>query len=262
MAASLLLYYHEFGDAAAGLVGPNFKIPPQNQRAITTLKDMAKEINKVGSMEELVIFLHGAPGALILDDENDDVRTYDLNEDAIKRAFASTKTQIKHIRFEGCSVGEDPKAMADFGRQFKAIDVSGFTWYHANANVVVNIPQGITADDFKKYLEKMGLARWLPPSAPSTAELASMARQQQVSKKLWLEWFQPFMEPTPPYADRDGALAAASHKQANFERLGSHDFKARGEAPKRTVSAKDAKKSEEPRPPFEYVTVNLSGKSG
>src|SRR6185437_14943887 len=89
-----------------GLVGPNFKIPPQNQRAITTLKDMAKEINKVGSMEELVIFLHGAPGALILDDENDDVRTYDLNEDAIKQAFASTKTQIKHIRFEGCSVGE------------------------------------------------------------------------------------------------------------------------------------------------------------
>jgi hypothetical protein len=262
MAASFMLFYHELQAAAEGLVGPNFNIPSQNQRSITSLKDMRKEIDKLGSIDELVIFLHGAPGALILEDDNGDVRQYSLNEDAISQAFASTKAQIKRIFFEGCSVGEDPKAMADFGRLFKATEVSGFTWFHGNANIAVTIPKGIGADDFRKYLDKVGLARWLPPSAPSTAALASMAREHQWSAKLWLEWFQVVMEPTAPYADRDGALAAESHKQSNFDRLGRHDFAARGEAVKRTVAAKDAKKSDAPRPSFEYVTVSLSGKSG
>jgi hypothetical protein len=175
---------------------------------------MARELDKLGAMEDLVIYLHGAPGSLILEDENGDVRTYSLDEEAIKQAFASTKAKIKRIFFEGCSVGEDPKAMADFGRLFKASEVSGFTWFHWTNDVVVTIPKGIAADDFKKYLEKMGLARWLPPSAPSMAELASMARAHEWPKKLWLEWFQPDMVETAPYADREGRWRPfpASHR--------------------------------------------------
>ena len=257
MAGKRLLFYPKLRDAAEGIVGPYWRIGPHDQQAISTLKDMVNEIDKQKSLDELVIFLHGYTGGMMLDDDDDNDKGYDLEDEAVTQAFAKTKTQIERIRFEGCWVGENPKAMAVFGRLFNAREVSGFTWVHATNNIAVTIPKGIKADEFKIFLEKKGLAKWLVPSSPSMTELVSMARSKDASKKLWLEWFQPTLDTKPPYEDQDGKLAADSGKRPNFERLGVHNYMVRSEARSRTVSAKDAKLSDAPRPPFEYVTVKL-----
>ena len=257
MAGKRLLFYPELRDAALGIVGPQWKIGPKDQQAISTLNDMVKEINKQTSLDELVLFLHGYTGGMMLDDDDEREKGYSLEDEAIKQAFAKTKTKIERIRFEGCWVGESPPAMAAFGRLFNAQEVSGFTWVHVTNSIDVTIPEGIKADGLKTFLEKQGLAKWLAPNTPAMTALASTARTKNASAKLWLEWFRPTLETSPPYADQDGNLAAASGKRPNFERLGAHDFEVRSAARSRTVAVKDAKVSTAPRPPFEYVTVKL-----
>jgi len=154
MAGKRLLFYPKLRDAAEGIVGPYWRIGPHDQQAISTLKDMVNEIDKQKSLDELVIFLHGYTGGMMLDDDDDNDKGYDLEDEAVTQAFAKTKTQIERIRFEGCWVGENPKAMAVFGRLFNAREVSGFTWVHATNNIAVTIPKSIKADEFKLFLKR------------------------------------------------------------------------------------------------------------
>jgi hypothetical protein len=112
MAGKRLLFYPKLQDAAQGIVGPYWRIGPHDQQAISTLGDMVKEIDKQKSLDELVIFLHGYTGGMMLDDDDGNDKGYNLEDEAVTQAFAKTKTQIERIRFEGCWVGESPKAMA------------------------------------------------------------------------------------------------------------------------------------------------------
>jgi len=252
-----LLFYPELREPAQEIVGPYWKIGPSDQQGISTLRDMVKDIDAQKSLDELVIFLHGYTGGMMLDDDDGDSKGYDLSEKAVADAFAKTKTPIDHIRFEGCWVGDGPADMAAFGRLFNAQDVSGFTWVHWSNDITVTIPKGITAADLTTFLDKKGLGKWLAPTTAPMAQLASMARTKDTPKKLWLEWFQATLDKKPPYEDQDGNLAAASGKQSNFQRLGIHNYKLRSDAQSRSVLAKNAKPSAGGHPTFEYVTVKL-----
>ena len=257
MAGKRLLFYPELREEAQEIVGPYWKIGRDDQQEISTLSDMVKQIDKQKSLDELVIFLHGYTGGMMLDDDDGNSKGYDLGEQAVTQAFAKTKTQIEHIRFEGCWVGEGPVDMAVFGRLFNARDVSGFTWVHWSNDITVTIPKGLTANDLKAFLDKKGLAKWLAPTAPPMTQLASMAQSKDAPKRLWLEWFQATLDKKPPYEDQDGKLAADSGKRSNFQQLGVHNYKVRSDARARTVLAKDAKPSDAGHSAFEYVTVKL-----
>lgn len=252
-----LLFYPELREPALEIVGPYWKIGPRDQQGISTLGDMVKDIDKQKSLDELVIFLHGYTGGMMLDDDDGNSKGYDLGEEAVTQAFAKTKTQIEHIRFEGCWVGDGPGDMAKFGHLFNARDVSGFTWVHWSNDITVTIPKGLTAEDLTAFLDKKGLAKWLAPTTAPMAQLASLARTKDAPKKLWLEWFQATLDKKAPYEDQDGNLAADSGRPSNFQRLGVHNYKIRSDARSRTVLAKDAKPSAGGHPNFDYVTVKL-----
>lgn len=245
MAAKLFLYLSELRESAPWVAAIS-KVDPKQRQAIEDLEDMAKEIGGYKSLDELVIYTHGYSGGIMLGGE-----AYTLSEAKLARAFANKKTQVNHIRFEGCWVGEGPVDMAAFGRLFDAVDVSGFTWAHWSVNdAELTLPKGTTVDALQRLQGKeftSPIAPWLapPPATPPLAQLASMARERPVTKTLPLEWFQYTLDVKPPYADN------------NLQRLGRHTYKVRRDAANRGVKAKDAQNSSDPVPPFEYVTVTL-----
>ena len=201
---------------------------------------MVKAIGQNGTFDDLVIFAHGVPGGIILDDA-----AYALDEAALAKELGKTKAKVKHIRFEGCWVGLSPVEMAAFGRIFGATDVSGFTWVSWTGEATVTIPKGIKAPDLTKFLQKQNLEKWLMPGSPSVQVLASMARNADAKKTLPLLWYQATLNRKPPYEGN------------NFAQGGSHSYKARGDAVDRTVAAAKAVNNTEPVAPFEYVTVTL-----
>lgn len=223
---------------AAAAMAAIWGIDAKRSKEINTWVNLAKEIGQHQKLDELVLDYHGWPGGILLDDGG-----FTLTEPQVPKYFGKVKTKIEHIRFEGCWVGEAPDAMAAFGRLFDAQAVSGFTWACWSNEIEVTLPKGITAADLKKHLA--AFETWLMPGTPSIAQLASMARQREVKKKLALLWYQYSTDEKPPYANN------------NFQRLGRHSYKTRADATARTIDAKNAKTSESPSPPFEYVTVKL-----
>jgi hypothetical protein len=237
MATSLFLFGSDQRRAASALAAI-WKIGRDQQKELDTLAEVAKEIGKHKNLDRLILYYHGMPGGIILDDVG-----AKLSEPEISKAFAKTSTKIEHIGFEGCWVGEAPDEMAAFGRLFGAKDVSGYTWTCWNNEIEVTIPKGVTAKGLKDVLKLY--EPWLIPGSPPVAQLASMAGRGDVKKKLLMFWYQYSLDEKPPYVND------------NYKKLGSHSYKTRADAAQRTVQAKDAKTSDVPLPPFEYVTVKL-----
>ena len=206
-------------------------IGAKEQKEISTLDDMVKEISQHRTLDELVIFAHGVPGGMILEDE-----AFALDEAKLAKELGKTKTKVKHIRFEGCWVGLSPVEMAAFGRIFSATDVSGFTWVSWTGEATVTIPKGVRAQALTKLLKDQNLEQWLMPGSPSVQVLASMARSADAKKTLPLLWYQATMNRKPPYEGK------------NFAQGGRHSYKARGEAVNRTVAAAKAVNNTSPSP--------------
>ncbi len=238
--SKLFLYLSELKGFAASGLAAIWGIGAKEQTEISTLDDMAKAIGQQSALDELVIFAHGVPGGLILEDA-----AYALDEAVLAKELGKTKTKVQHIRFEGCWVGESPVEMAAFGRIFGATDVSGFTWVSWTGEATVTIPKAIKAQDLSKFLQAQNLEKWLMPGSPSVQVLSSMARSAQAKKTLPLLWYQATLNRKPPYEGN------------NFAQGGRHSYGARGEATKRTVAAAKAQNNKAPVAPFEYVTVTL-----
>src|SRR5260370_40119564 len=120
--AKLLLFLPELQEEAT-VIAAVHKIGLKERKAIDSLDEMAKAISEHKNLEELVIFLHGFRGGMMLGGN-----AYALDDGAVSKAFAKKTTKAEHIRFEGCWVGEEPEPMAVFGRFFDGKTASGFTW--------------------------------------------------------------------------------------------------------------------------------------
>lgn len=241
MAGKLFLYLSELKGVPASGLAAIWGIGAKEQKQFDTLEDMVKAIGQNGTLDELVIFAHGVPGGIILDDA-----AYGLDDEVLAKELGKTKSKAKHIRFEGCWVGLSPIEMAAFGRIFGAVDVSGFTWVSWTGEATVTIPKGIKAPDLGKFLQKQNLEKWLMPGSASVQVLASMARTAEAKKTLPLLWYQATLNRKPPYEGN------------NFAQGGSHSYHSRSEATKRTVTAAKAVNNQDPVAPFEYVTVTLT----
>jgi hypothetical protein len=240
MAGKLFLLLPEFRGIVAQTIAGIWGIASQDQKEISTLDDMAKEIGRHKALDDLVIFVHGTGGGMMLDDAN-----YGLTDAALAKALTKQKTVIQNIRFEGCWMGENPADMVVFGQLFGAKTISGFTWACWTSEVNVTIPKGISAKDLAKFLKDQNMEKWLMPGTPTIPVLASMAKGGDVKKTLPMMWYQYSLDMKPPYVDN------------NFAKLGRHTYGARGDVAKVAVAAKSAKNSTAPSPPFEYVTVTL-----
>src|SRR4051812_33632175 len=99
---NLLLYSNNpvFRDYASA-IGGVWKVGAREQRAFESLADMAREIGKYQFIDQLVIFTHGFSGGISLEDGHDWI----LSDKEVREALAKVKTQVDHIRFEGCWVG-------------------------------------------------------------------------------------------------------------------------------------------------------------
>jgi hypothetical protein len=245
--AKLLLYLSELWKEVT-VIGAIHKIGPKEQTAIDSLAEMAKAISAHKNLEELVIFVHGFTGGMMLGDD-----AYSLDEEPVAKAFAKKTTKVEHIRFEGCWVGEAPNKMATFGRLFDAKTVSGFTWVHWLNQITINLPHGTTTKSLETVLKSVSgttssLLPWIPPppGGPALAQLASMASTGNAQATVPLEWFQYGLEEHQPFMDN------------NIQHLGKHTYKVRTDATQKTVQAKDAQPYTQPIPPFDYVTVVLT----
>jgi hypothetical protein len=244
---NLLLYsdnptFRMFAPAVAGI----WKVGVKEQKAFKSLQDIVREIGKHQFLDQLVIYTHGFTGGILTEDGH----AYGLDDEAIVKAFAKLKTQVDHIRFEGCWVGEGAARMRDFGRLLRAIDVSGYTWTHVDCAVSITIPRGATIAAVESLVRPYW--KWLAPFPPeSVARLASMARIHDVKMTLLTEWFKYSIEediPRPPWE--------VNGKGQDMV-LGPHGYKRRAQAEQRIVQAKDAENSTDPSPPLQYVTVEL-----
>jgi hypothetical protein len=180
----------------------------------------------------------------------EDGHNFTLSDKEVSTALAKVKTQVDHIRFEGCWVGNGPHHLLHFGRLLRAIDVSGYTWEHVDGAVTVTIPRGATAGSVESLVRPYW--KWLAPFPPtSVTQLASMAQNHSVTKTLLVEWYKfadDGEDPPPPWVVQGRSQDLG---------LGPHGYKRRSEATKHVVQPKDAKPNEEPAPPFEYVTVEI-----
>jgi hypothetical protein len=230
----------------APVIGGIWKVGAKEQKAFKSLADMVREIGKHPFLDQLVIFTHGFRGGIALEDRH----SYNLNDEEVTKAFAKVKTQVDHIRFEGCWVGEGAADMGDFGRMLRAIDVSGYTWEHVDGATTITIQRGATAASVESLVRPYW--KWLAPFPPeSINRLASLARNHDVNMTLRTEWYKYAIEEDIPRAPWE-----VNGKGQDMV-LGPHGYKRRSQAEQRIVQAKDAENSTDPSPPFEYVTVQL-----
>jgi hypothetical protein len=253
----LFLFLDEFKGFAAQGVARILNVDPKDQVAIVTLADMARQIHKQDFWEEVILFVHGFAGGILVDGQG-----LDLDGEEIRQAFPKNRvggkdasfpndliTYIKNIRFEGCWIGEDPKRMATFGKLFDAQTVSAFNWTMNTDSVTVTIPRGSTAASLQGVLTKF--ERWIMPGSPTIPVLASMARTRDTTVKLPLMWYRYALEDDPD---------KAPFVKDNFERMGRHTYAIRSEATEREIAAERAvSNAGDPSPPFEHVTVRLRG---
>ena len=214
-----------------------WRIDHKHHKVAETLKALAAEIGRHEKLEELVLCYHGVGGGIIVGEEE-----YKLSEPEFAKAFAKTKTRIDTIRFEGCWVGEEPDEMAAFGALFGSRCVSGFTWSSWDSIITLHIPAHASADAMKQAIAPY--EKWFVPGDPVMSRIAAKTKHGG-NQPVSLLWYQYAWDTHPPYLDD------------NYKKLGAVSYKARGQATKRSVAAKDAKPSNSPHPPFEYVTVML-----
>lgn len=241
MPEDLLLY--DVTDAAiaasAAEVGALWKIDKKRQRQMEDLDDLAKKIRAFKRLDTLVIYTHGIEGGILLAG-----KAYNLSDKEISDALAKVSTVVDHIRFEGCHVGVDPLEMAAFGRLLKATHVSGFTWAHYSGSVEVTIKKGSSKSDLKTLDV---YKKWITPGTPTIEAIATKARTRDIKWTFLTEWYQFHLEP----------LSFAPYIDNNYSKYGRMTYKVRADAEKITVDVKDAKRSDSPVPPFQYVTVKL-----
>jgi hypothetical protein len=183
MADDLFVFHSELQNVAPA-IARIWGIGNQDQKSADKVPDLAKEITSRKQIERLILFYHGYPGGIILDDYG-----VSLSDKVLADAFAKSTTKIEHIGFEGCWVGEAPDEMAAFGRLFGNADVSGFTWTTWTGEITVDIPKGVTPDGMSKVLKPF--EPWLMPGSPTIAQLASMSRSADAKATLKMLWYRP-----------------------------------------------------------------------
>jgi hypothetical protein len=241
---NLLLFSPELREFAP-VVGGIWNVGVKEQKEVESLDDIVEELGKHQSIDQFVIFTHGYPGGMMLEDGN----AYTLTDEKVTKAFAKLKnTRAEHIRFEGCWVGEAPEAMAAFGALLHAATVSGYTWEHMYSNITVTIPKKVTAAALETAIKPYW--KWRAPFPPvSVTQLASMAQTHEAKRPLMMEWYK--------YAEISSRAKPPWEVAGQDVGLGPRGYKTRSQATQRSVKAKDAKRSTDPVPPFEYVTVEL-----
>jgi hypothetical protein len=248
--ANLFLYSPEL-KAMAWWIAGIWKIDTRDQKPFSSLNDMAREIGRYEFLDQLVIFCHGAPGQISLQDGNN----YKLSEPAVAKAFAKVKTQADHIRFEGCWVGADPDEMAAFGLLLRAVDVSGFTWEHFEGAVSVTIPRGVKPEQVEKLLAQYW--RWRAPFPPVSFQyLASLSRNSDAKYTLSLEWFKQYdisSNPKRPWeVEGMGGLAPRGFKIRSQAENCILQYK------NGAVQRNDGKTGDHPIDQFSYITVKMN----
>ena len=159
-------------------------------RTADSWEKLLKVLLEYESVERLVLYFHGTPGAMIIGGDDRDL-------DAVATSlFAGQKLPkvTGELVFEGCSIAENAGKIVPFAKLFSAPKVTAWNHFHVNAVLEVRVKRGNTAKDVEKALADY--ADYLIPNSPNAAELARTSG----TKKLVIEWFRiDYSEdPLPP----------------------------------------------------------------
>jgi hypothetical protein len=136
---------------------------------IGTWGELATEIKKYSTVDNLVFAFHGYDGGMTVGD-----RVYDLDDKFVLGLFDRTTTKADKISFVNCRVGNGPGKMRNFAKLFKAKSVSGYTWWLIKQTIKANIPKGAT---------EAAIAKTLEPYIPYSVEMIPAAKTLVVQTK-------------------------------------------------------------------------------
>lgn len=210
-------------------------------QTVNSWQEMAILLREYQSIDQLVLWFHGSPGALEIGSEN-------KNLNQVSSLFTGQKPKVKEINFEACSVAEAPENLVPFARLFKASKVTAWNYFCISLLVELQIPKGVDVDFVENQLAPY--KGYLLSGTPAYSELS-----KKPGKHFFLvEWFRKEDDNTPlPPPPKLGEI-----DNRNMT------FKPRSAAKKRRIiSDKVMKLREEYAKPgvleFEHVIIEISG---
>lgn len=199
---------------------------------VNSWKQLKTKICRYKRLATLILFAHGP-------DLEFGGEIKGIGGKIVNKLFASCKTKIDKIEFEGCWVGEKPNEMAAFAQLFSAKSASGFTWASATAPIDIELPKGTSVKGVRSALKPY--SRYL--INPDYGSLAARAKRRDAKVRVWMHWFNPDADENQPPSGEDAMLAK--------------NYKPRSAADEVEVTASSAKKTSAPVTPFQHVTVTL-----
>jgi hypothetical protein len=140
-------------------------------------------LEKYETIRQLVLFMHGTPGSLVIGDVNRGLES--IAAEWKDRRLPKVNDQID---FEACSVGEGADKVVEFARLFKAPRFTAWNHFHVIGEMRVDIPKNPDAESLKQLKQKLArLSTYFIPGTPSAEDLTS---QRPSKHTLGVEWFR------------------------------------------------------------------------
>ena len=159
--------------------------PGATARGVNTLDEFVALIGGFEKITRLIVFTHGAPGTIDLD------QFYRIDGQEVRDAFAGRRpTYVGHIYFEGCNVGADPAAMYTFGDLIRAAKVQGMSWWHYIKRDTLTIGEkATTAKAIRESVPDLARVEKFIVERGVTDPLAHYAKKI-ATHEVMIEWFR------------------------------------------------------------------------
>lgn len=214
-------------------------------KIVESWEDLAKNLQEFASINLLVLYFHGARGALTIGSKYVDL------DDAAKRFFKDKDKlpKINQLDFQACNVAEGIAKTVPFAKMFKASQVTAWNYYHVMMPVSVPpIPKGV---DPKEVDVKLAAFKdWLLENTPP----ASVLVKEGGEHILGAEWFRvdddPGNLPQARLGEPDGRPKIFKRRRDKREVV----LKTNEE-----VNSLPKKYADRVSRPFDHVTIDLTG---
>ena len=137
-------------------------------RKVKNESDLIKLLRSFTSVRRLVILLHSAPGAIMLDGNY-----LDLEKLAAK--LKGTPLRVtEEIVFDGCNIGTRGPAVIEFMRALRAPKAIGYSVYHAYAFITIPITKenvGVESQKIEEHPQYAAVRKYLLPGQINPKEI-------------------------------------------------------------------------------------------
>ena len=244
MTADVLLVTANYDDKLLSQASLYAKYPLKGAkiRTVGSWEELASLLEEYKSIDRLVFYFHGIPGALLVGGVGED-----LNKVGEKYFKGKKVPKVGRLDLEACSVAETPEKVVPFGKLFNAGSVTAWNYFHVGMKVNVDVPSGVDVTKLEKVLTPF--KGYLLENTPSAAEMAKKPGKYEIG----VEWFRDDLDDDPLPAPSGGGM---DPREKTFKPRTKKDevtLKTMDE-----VKAYVEKYTDSPVRPLDHVTIDLS----